>query len=206
MKQAGSHLSSTLLALLLLVVAAIVFFEFVESAYANLMTLRGQEAGEQQFLAAEQKIATQANTVFNEFQTGSQGAQAVDLAMPVGPDSAGALAQLYGIAADSSLIIQSVGVSLSAPPPQASANTASTASTAALIKPYGSLNFQVTADGTYESLQTFLQGLETNVRIFDVTQLSVHQVTQVTSAGAAATGNQDFFTYTFTAVAYYQSP
>jgi hypothetical protein len=164
------------------------------------MTLKGNAASEQQLLTSEQKLVSQAQSVLGTYQSQSSSTQAVNLAMPIGPNSAEALAQLYGLATNSSLAVQSVGVSLQASP-QSSQSTADLA----LIKPQSSITFQITAIGSYEALKTFLQGLENNVRVFDVTGLSVRPVNSITSTGVSQVAAQDLYTYTITAVAYYQS-
>ncbi|MDR3582172.1 MAG: hypothetical protein P4L67_02765, partial [Candidatus Pacebacteria bacterium] len=116
MKSTTKRLSSTFLALLLLAIAAIAFFELVQPEYTTLMTLKGKAASEQQLLASEQKLVTQAQSVLDSYQSQSSSTQAVNLAMPIGQDSAGAVAQLYGLATNSGLVVQSVGISLQAAP------------------------------------------------------------------------------------------
>lgn len=210
MKQTSQRFSSIIFAFLVLVVAAVVFFEFVQPEYGNLMALKGQVSAQQQFLANQQEIATKMQSVLASVGNQASSSQAVNLALPVGVDSAGAIAQLYGLAGASSLTIQSVGISLQAAQQTASQSTAAsapgTANVASLIKPAGSITFQVTASGSYEGLKTFLQGLETNVRIFDVKALSIKPVPTVTTAGAVVNGSQDLYNYSITVVAYYQSP
>ncbi len=204
MKQTTKRLSSTLFGLLLLAVAAIAFFELVQPEYATLAALKGKAASEQQFLANEQKLVTQAQSVLSSYQSQSSATQAVNLAMPVGANNAEAIAQLYGLATNSGLAMQSVGVSLQAVQ-STDSTSAGTASAAALVKPKGTVTFQIAATGTYEALKTFLQGLENNVRVFDVTGLSIRPVNSVSSSGVLQTGTQDLYTYSITAVAYYQS-
>lgn len=206
MKKPTGKFSSLIFALLIIVAAVVVLFEFVKPEYANLMTLKGNAASEQQFLTNQQQIITRMQGVLASESNQASSSQAVNLALPVGVNSAGALAQLYGIAGVSGITIQSVGVSLQAAPQNASPSTASKAavSVASLIKPAGSLTFQIAAAGSYEGLKNFLHGLETNVRIFDVTALSIKPVPTVTASGAALNGSQDFFNYTMTVVAYYQ--
>jgi Tfp pilus assembly protein PilO len=209
MKQTASQASGFLLALLLLVLAAVGFFEFVKPAYANLMTLKGQVAADRALLASEQQLATKAQDVLTQYEAQSSSTQAVNLALPVGPDSADAIAQLYGVASASGLQVANVGIAVSAAPRNAVATTAYVANgtsttAAAVIKPYGTLTFQLSATGSYEALKTFLQGLEQNVRVFDVTALSIRPVATLTTSGVTLLGSQDLYTYSITATAYYQ--
>ncbi len=209
MKQTTSQVSGFLLALLLLVLAAIGFFEFVKPAYANLMALKGKAVAEATLLANEQQLAAKAQSVLTAYEAQSSSTQAVDLALPVGPDSADAIAQLYGVASASGLQVANVGIAVSAAPRNTVASTAyitngTSTTAAAVIKPYGTITFQLSATGSYEALKTFLQGLEQNVRVFDVTALSIHPVATLTTSGATLLGTQDLYTYSITATAYYQ--
>lgn len=203
MQQTTKRLSSTLFALLLLAIAAIAFFELVQPEYATLSALKGQAVSEQQLLASEQNIVVQAKGILGSYQGASSSTQALNLAMPIGADNAGAIAQIYGLATNSSLVMQSLGISLQAA--SQSPQSTAVASAAALVKPKGSVTFQIVAMGTYEALQTFLKGLESNVRVFDVTGLSIRPMNVVTSSGVSQASTQDLYNYTITAVAYYQS-
>ncbi len=209
MKQTTRQFSNILLAFLILAVAVFAFFYFVQPEYGNLMTLKGIMANDQQFLATQQKIAAQVQAALSTEGSQSSSSQAVALALPVGPDTAGALAQIYGLASANGIIVESVGVSLQtatqAAPQSTSASASGTANLASLIQPAGSITFQIAATGSYEALKTFLEGLETNVRIFDVTGLSIKPVPAVTTAGAVANGAQDLYNSNMTVVAYYQS-
>ena len=42
-----------------------------------------------------------------------------------------------------------------------------------IIKPTGTVSFQISGSGSYESIKNFLMGLETNIRIFDVNSISL---------------------------------
>lgn len=209
MKQTTKRLSSTLIALLLLVAAFVIFFDMIEPEYATVQSLRGQEESEQQLLASEQQLAKQVEGIISTYQSQSAQAQEVDLAMPVGPDTSEALAQLYGIAANSGLTIQNVSVSsqtsdVSAAPAVVPAGTSTSLAVSAVVKPEGTLTFQVGAIGSYEALKTFLQGVENNIRIFDVTGIGISPVASLNGSQSGGT-TQDLFSYTITVVAYYQT-
>jgi Tfp pilus assembly protein PilO len=193
MKQSSKRLTSIGLALLFAIVALVVLLELVEPAYASFQTLKGELAGEQAFLATETQAVAQAQTLVNQYQGQSQSAQTAALAVPTGEDLAGALAQIYGLAANNGIVIQTVGISA----PTLQAQSAASSSTD-LVQPLGTLTFQLSAIGSYESLKSFLSGLATNVRIFDVQSLSI-------SPGAGTPGTSgDIFNYSITVATYYQ--
>lgn len=132
--------------------------------------------------------------------------------MPSGPNVAGALAQLYGIAADNGLVIQNIVIS----PPivqlqskgqvlQAqvdAVNSGSALTSSQIKKPMGTLSLQITASGSYENFKNFLSQLETNIRIFDVTGVSITPpLSGISGArGVSATS----LTYSVSVITYYQ--
>jgi len=205
MKQTTKRLSSTLIAILLLVAAFVVFFDLIEPEYATVQSLRGQSESVQAQLANEQQLVKQVQGIVSTYQSQSAQVQEVGLAMPIGQDTSEALAQIYGIAANSGLTIQNVAVSA-----QGSSVTTGTATgngaqaAGAIVKPKGSLSFQVAGVGSYEALKTFLKGLENNIRVFDVTGIGINPVASINGPSTVGT-TQDLFTYTITVVAYYQS-
>jgi len=210
MKQTTKRLSSTIIALLLLVVTLMIFFDVIEPEYATVQALRGQEESQQALLISETQLAKQAQGIISTYQSQASQAQEVNLAMPIGQNNAEALAQVYGIAANSGLTIQNIAISSQG----STANTAATVSAnssgttagarvGTIIKPKGSIAFQVTGVGSYEALKTFLQGVENNIRVFDVTGIGINPLTSINAVSAGTT--QDLFTYTITVVAYYQS-
>jgi Tfp pilus assembly protein PilO len=180
------------LALGFIVLALVLLFDLVEPEYTNFQTLKGQLSGEQAFLQSETTAVAQAQTLISQYQSESASEQTAALAVPTGEDLAGAVAQIYGLAANEGIVIETVGIS--APALQANA-----ASSTQLVQPLGTITFQISAIGSYESLQNFLSGLQANVRIFDVKGLSI------ASANGAAGKSQDLFNYNITVVTYYQA-
>jgi len=213
MKQETKRLSSILIAALIIAGALVVYFEFIVPAYTNLETVKGQEESEQMLYANETQIATQVKNLLSSYQSDAASSQSVAMALPVGPDVSGALAQIYGIAANTGVTIQGTGVSTRAiQAAAAQANIASVpssqlvnaAAAGSIVKPTRTVSFQVTGSGSYEAFKAFLEALETNIRIFNVTAISLEPVTVSLLKGQTA--NQDLFNYTITVVTYYQSP
>ncbi len=189
MKQTSKRLASIGLALVFLIVALVLLFDLVQPEYANFQTLKGQLAGRQAFLDSETTAVAQAQTLISQYQGQNASEQTATLAMPTGEDLAGALAQIYGLAQNSGVAVQTVGIS--APTLQSQA-----ASSTNLVQPLGTMTFQISATGSYESLQNFLSGLATNVRIFDVKGLNI-----VSPAGVTGK-TSDVFSYNITVAAY----
>jgi len=210
MKQETKRLSSILIAALIVAGALVVYFEFIVPAYTNLETIKGQEESEQTLYTNETQIASKIKGLLATYQSDSSSSQSVAMALPVGEDISGALAQIYGIAANAGVAVQGTSVSAQAvqavtPAPVASTSSqlANAAAAGAIVKPTGTVSFQVVGSGSYESFKNFLQGIETNIRIFNVTAISLQPAPGASLKAGAA--NPDLFNYTITVVAYYQA-
>jgi Tfp pilus assembly protein PilO len=210
MKQNSKRLVSIVVALLFVIVALVLFFDLLQPEYTNLEALKGQALGEQNFLTAETKAVTQAQQLISQYQSEGQGEQDAALAMPTGADIAGALAQAYGLAQSNGVAIQTI--SLSTPTlqaqtqPQVSADGTAPTLTQ-IVKPLGSILLQIQAVGSYESLASFVAGLGTNIRIFNIKSLSVQPVQSSGTVGKnVAPVTQDLFTYNIGVAVYYQTP
>ncbi|HVO28539.1 MAG TPA: hypothetical protein VMT81_00970 [Candidatus Paceibacterota bacterium] len=206
MTQSSKRLASIVVALLLVAGALVFLFELIQPEYAGMEAIKGKIESEQELLASEQQAVAQAQQLLTQFQNESQSENSVSLAVPNGEDLAGALAQIYGLAANSNITIQSVGIStpvLQAP----SAPAGGTAATS-IVKPLADIAFTVSATGSYEDLKNFLSGLETNIRILDVAGISINPLSEAAPAAGAKAGSGgsgDLFSYSLNIHAYYQT-
>jgi Tfp pilus assembly protein PilO len=203
MKQSSKRLFSILIALVFVVVALLALFDFIEPAYGEFEMMKGQLVSDQAFLSQEQGIVTQAQNLLSAYENDTSAENSLALAMPSGPDTSGALAQVYGLATANNLVVQNITVS----PPSVQSQAYNSGSTpsapltlAQVVKPIGSVALQFSAVGSYENLQNFLVGLEDNIRIFDVTSFSL----QPGTAGVKGLSGADEFTSNITATTYYQ--
>jgi Tfp pilus assembly protein PilO len=206
MKQSSKRFTSMLLALLFVVAALVIFFDLIQPAYTDLKTKKGQQLSDESILSEEQHVVDQAKNLLAQYQNEAQQQETLALAMPSGPNAASALAQVYGIAQNNGVVLQNVAIA--APTvqrpadPQASGNAGASLSLSQVTKPVGTLSFQLTAAGSYESLKNFLAQLETNIRIFDLKAFSLQAGPTAGAKGAA----QSLFTYNLTVETYYQLP
>lgn len=198
MKQSSKRLTSILLSLLFVVAALLVLFDLVEPAYGDLMAMKGELATGQGFLSQEQSIITKTQNLISQYQSDSTAKNNLALAMPSGPDVSGALAQIYGLATANNLVVQNITVS--APSVQAAAARTGAPTLAEIVKPQGSITFQFSAVGSYENMKSFLAGLESNIRIFDIKTLSL----QPGTSGVKGLTGTDVFTYSVAVTTYYQ--
>jgi hypothetical protein len=204
MKQETKRLSSIIIAALILAAALMVYFEFIIPAYTSLQLVKGQEESETTLYANEQQVVSKVKSLLATYQNDASSSQSVAMALPVGPDVSGALAQIYGIATNANVTVE--GTQISTQAVQAVTAPATTvgaaAATGSIVKPTGTVSFQVTGSTSYESFKSFLQELETNIRVFDVTAISLQPASVAATKTQAA--NTDIFNYTITVVTYYQ--
>ncbi len=197
MKQSSKRFLSMILSLAFVVASFVLFFDLVQPTYADLSELKGKQLSLVQDVSNEQELVSHVNGLIGQYANGSLPTSTVALAMPSGPDVADALAQIYGIATADSINIQSIAISA----PHMSSSGGAAASQG--LKPKGSFTLQVSASGSYESLKLFLSTLESNIRVFNVTQFSLEPVASAASAGGKGGANDSFF-YNLGIKTYYQ--
>jgi len=208
MKQSSKRLTSSILALLFLVGSFLVFFEFIQPTYATVLQAKGTRAASEALLAQEQTAVSQAKQLLSQYENDSTAESNLALAMPSGPDVSGALAQIYGIATNNSIVVTNLSISPPTVPPQAAvaASVGGVEGAASVVQPIGTISFQMNGTGSYENLKTFLSELETNIRIFDLTALSIQPfISSAVSGTKTAPASTDDFTYNITVVTYFQS-
>ncbi len=203
MKQATKRLMSSATALVLFAATFFVFFSFVSPAFQAAEDLRGEEIGHENVIATQKEITDRVKHAIAEYQGEGDARDAVAAVLPLTPDVAAALAGISGIAGNNHLALQSVSL-------QAAANETNipaglhVASSTSLIRPIGVLNFQMKLAGSYGDFKSFLQNLETNMRIADVKTLTIeHEGKPLNSIQGKQ--NQDNFLYTVVASMYYQN-
>jgi hypothetical protein len=202
MKQNTKRLYSMVIALFFLVLALVWYFDFLVPAYTDLQTAKGNQISEQNLLTNEQQIVSQFQGLLASYQSQSSDEQAVDAALPVGPHLADAIAQIYGIASANNVAVQSMGIASELiPSPATGSGVSGAASTGQIVHPVGTITFTLGMIGSYENFKAFLGALETNIRLFDVKQVTF-QPGGVTGKGSVP----DVFNYSITATTYYQSP
>jgi len=210
MKQNQKRFSSLILAVLFLIAAMIIFFDLLQPAYGDLQMLKGKDLSEQNFIDNEQQLVTQVKGLIASYDGQASGQQSVALALPVGQNIAAALAQISGLASVNNIALKNISISSQAPQAQpaapataagATGGIASAAAGGAIVKPLGTISFQVTADGSYEGFKNFIQGIENNIRIFDLKSVTIHS--DPVSFGKVS--NQDNFSYDLSISTYYQS-
>jgi len=197
MKQSTKRLASAFLGLMLFVVAFWVYLQFIRPAYANLNRLRGELASRKQLAVEEEAVIGRVKDLVATYDSSAAAQEALAAAFPLQPDIANAVGQLNGLLLTSALAPQSFVIDLVDESPVTSVSRVArrSATSTLSVAPIGTVTFKVRTAGTYEDVKRFLHDLETNVRIMDVTSVSLRPAQQVT---------QNLYVLEFTVTAYYQ--
>jgi septal ring-binding cell division protein DamX len=198
MKQSTKRLTSSIVALALLLASFVILLSFIQPAYKNLSELRGEIASREDFANSQAQIVDQVQKLIEEYQNGSDNEAALSLAFPRGAHASEVVGQLNGILAVNNLTAQSFQVAVEEPPPKQAtpANPVPSANTGELtVTPLRKITTDIKLVGTYENLKNFIQNVQTNIRIMDMTKLEI---------APALRADQDLYTVTAKIVAYFQ--
>jgi Tfp pilus assembly protein PilO len=203
MKQESKRLSSIIIAALIIAAALVVYFDLIVPTYTNLESIKGEVESETAAYTNQTQMVSEVKSLLTTYQNDASSSQAVAMALPVGEDLSGALAQVYGIASNTGVTVTATGISAQAVQAVAPSSVGGGAA-GSIVKPTGTISFQVSGAGSYESIKNFLTGLATNIRIFNVTAISLSP--SPVAGTKTQAGNPDMFNYIITVVTYYQAP
>jgi len=187
MKPAVKRTVSLLVSALVLIAAVVGYVILVKPAYREILQLRGVLKSKSDFFNEQSLAIGKVDNMILQYQGASKLQDTVSLSFPLKEDLASLFNQLRTLAELSGLRIEIFGVkplsfqSLVAAP---------------LIKNVGTLQVSLRVTGSYEAFKQFLGGLETNVRLMNVQQITIERL------GSAAA---NLFSYNLLVNTYYQS-
>jgi Tfp pilus assembly protein PilO len=167
--------------------ALVVFVSFIRPAYSDSQTLKAQIYSKRISLENEREAAAQVQNLLDQYRGEQSPQSVVSMALPPEDDQAEAIHQIQVLAAANQLGLQSVSVNRPGAKPL---------NQRSLVKPVGVIGLQIRVAGSYANLKSFLQGLETNIRITDIQALVISPV---------GNADQDFYTFDLALAVYYQS-
>ncbi len=169
------------MALTLIAAAFIVFFNLTQPAYQDIQSIKGQAISREEFITGKREAIRQVQKLIQSFSDDLElqdAEAAVSISLPIEPKIPDALIQLSGLADLNNLTLRSATISEVAPRVQvqrtSSGEGETNPTTSSFIRPLSKVIFSLDLLGTYDDLKGFLRNLETNVRIFDVEQISLN--------------------------------
>lgn len=190
MKPSTQRMISLVASAALLVMALVVFSNFIRPEYQDIQELRGRIETKSQLFEDQELATTQIQRLIADYQGLANIQDDLSLVLPQEEQIPQALNQVANIARVNNLSIQSIEIQNLPFQPKA------TTQTSILVKRIGSLRMDVQLSGSYEELKAFVQTIETNIRLMDVRNLAI--TPSVNPNGAYA--------FTVTIDTYYQEP
>lgn len=168
MKHSTRRFLSLLVSVIVIFAAGFVYIGLVQPTYDEIGMLRAELAQKESTLAARNELAKQIKKLIDQYGGKDQAIIQMTTALPESPDIAAVLAQLQGIAQESGVIVNDIGLSQQG---NVSAGTAAQ-SRGSTVLPLGVLSFNLSIAGPYDAMSKFVTSLEQSVRIMDVKTLS----------------------------------
>jgi Tfp pilus assembly protein PilO len=195
MKHSTARLISFTAAMLFLVGAWIVFMNLVRPAYKEAQDLKAEKLSRENFYENQQTMLAQFQEIEKAYKGNGNPQTVVSLAFPQTKDEANLLNQLESMASRNNVAVQSITVST--PGARQTNSVRGATASSSLVRPIGVISVQARLTGTYASFKSFLSAAETNLRIIDITALSIAPVGK---------SSQDFYSFDVNFDSYYQNP
>ncbi len=150
--------------LVLLVGALFIYSSFIQPTYSEIQELRGERAAKESLLNDYKSTAEALNNLLQQYKDIAEIQDTLSESLPLGEHAPEVFNQLQGIATSNNLRIDSVSFQY-LPIDYGEKNS--------ILRPLGTLRISMKMAGTYDNLKTFLEAIETNIRILDVVTLSL---------------------------------
>lgn len=193
MRPSSKRLTSIGLALIIFIVAFVFYSALIKKEFTSIQQLRGEVGAKTQLLVEQQNAVSQIRSLLQQYEGVAQLQQTISLSLPQEEDLASVVAQFNAIANNGGVSIESINVSVA--PIQATA-------TSSLVYGYGVSKFNLRVIGSYEAFKSFIQSLETNVRLMDVKSIKLGSMS---TAGTGQKTQQNIFNYDLSVETYYQT-
>lgn len=172
MKEITKRNFSLILIIVFFVISSIVFFNYTWPSLLKVLDLNDSLKIVKEEYARQSKSLQIAKDIINQYKNLSNVNQMISLSLPKTDEFFNVLAQLDKISSESGMLIQNITVK---PPIQSATSTASSGGGSpkeSLITSIQSVNVDLSMVGTYESFKTWLNAIETNIRLMDVNSIN----------------------------------
>ncbi len=164
MRPSSKRALSLLASMIFFIGSLIIYVDFIKPTYNKIDLLRGELETERQQYDDYKSVIDRLRPVFESFRSASELQQSFSSMLPTNPMVPQAVAQLNGLASQSLMSINSINVNELAVASQKSA----------LLKGAGIIDLNLAiSSNSYESIKSFLQNVESNIRVFDVKRINV---------------------------------
>ncbi len=187
MKASTKRVLSLLVSAALLIMAIVVYIQYVKPEYNSIQLLRATREAKVQYYKDQATAILAINDLLAQQQNKKTLRDDIALHLPPKENVADIMGQLQAISQETGLLIQAVGLEYLPITKDKSAS---------FLKGLGTLRLNVKLFGSYEAFKQFLAGLETNIRIMDVVDLKIN---------GAGKPEQNLQSYNLVVDTYYQT-
>ncbi len=164
MRPSSKRALSLLASMIFFIGSLVIYVNFIKPTYDKIDLLRGELETKRQQYGDYKNIIDRLRPVFDSFQSASQLQQSFSSMLPTNPMVPQAVAQINGLARASLMSINSININ----------ELAVASQKTSLLKGAGIIDLNLAMNSnSYESIKSFLQNTESNIRIFDVKRINV---------------------------------
>lgn len=156
MQQSTKRILSLLLTGVFFVAALVIYANLIRPEYKETQKLRGSLIAKTNLFDEQKQIISQVQNLLAQYQGAAKLQEVVSLALPLDESVSTLFQQIFTISQFNRVAIQSFALRTLAIQPTG----------------LGTVQMELKLSGSYESVKAFLQMLETNVRVMDVSQLA----------------------------------
>jgi len=195
MKETIKRNISLALIILFFISAFIVFFNYTWPSLFKVLDVNNELNAVKKEYAKQSQSLEMAKQIINQYKNLANVSQMLSLTLPKSEEIYNVITQLNKISQNSGLLLQNISI-------QPSSQTSSTTSTnkiESLMSKPQIVTITLNLVGTYESFKTWLEAIETNIRLMDITNINFSgMINQEKST------NPNIFNYSVTLNFYYQ--
>lgn len=173
MKETTKRNFSLILTIIFFLISLIAFFNYTWPALLRVLDLNDSLKLIKEEYTRQNKSLQIAKDIINQYKNLSNVNQMISLTLPKTDELFNVVAQLEKISSESGILIQNITIK---PPLQSATSTAASASAGgskeSLISSVQSINVDLSMVGTYESFKTWINAIETNIRLMDITSIN----------------------------------
>ncbi|MCL4400324.1 type 4a pilus biogenesis protein PilO [Patescibacteria group bacterium] len=188
MKGSTKRALSILFSVFFLIASFIVYTNLIQPEMGTASELQAEVASKNNAYQSQKNAVAQVSKLIGQFQNATALQESLSLGMPIGPGITQALNQWYAISGNSQANVQSLDIKL---------NNSLSPAAQPLTKRMGTVVVNLGVVGTYDSIKQFLNSLESNARVINVSSLDFKPVGQ-------ATGSSPLYSLELTVNTFYQ--
>lgn len=169
MRASTKRIISFFLSIVFLIAAFVIYASFLRPEYMAVNVLRGELATKSGFVEQQEAILMQVKDLVSRYESARALEESISLALPREEATASLLNQVVTNARDARLSIGAV--TFAAAPLKVTSGVAQGGAPKRFSTKVGTLAMTIDAVGSYESMKSFLQAIERNIRVMDVGEL-----------------------------------